>query len=1114
MIKHILLFPYHLIRWAILLTILFSLIVLMSIEKPSITLALIKAPLKTQGVEYGSIRGGVLSGFTLYDVNYKNQLKAKEITLKVDLNRLEDRLLYINNIAIKGVEIEKNFLASLIEDNRTKDQETSQKTALPFDRIILNHATITLDNIVYKNYRLNHAVLKVKDLNSDMKSQHKGDLYLILDSNITQLRGNASINNKNLTVVADIIPNRNFLLGFVHNKEITMHKDPHFKLNAQGSIDGKIAYQLSTRHLDLQQSNHTLQSKKLQLMGTYNIKNKDLYAHLQSDLLGNMATLQLKSSAKLNIDDINKTLNYNLDGTLLPQAPFINELLKEQNISLDSSPKITINSQGDLNKLTYHLHLNKIKLHQNNHKLHQGEIDLAGEYSINQHTLEAQLKSDLNSSLANLTFDAHTQCNLKDINSSLLFETQGEILAKKRFLNNLLLDHNITITQAPRLNFEAKGGLEELTLQLNGKSALTSHQHHSKIHLKSTPITLNLKEHHIKGAINFSSPAKDIGLSLKSQFEGDYTHPQTIQTKSDIKIDNFNAFGINLSPLVPIQLHLENHEKDATLNLSAKRIKIHAKTEDYDHYSFDIKSRNIYLYKMIELPPELDHKFIKVDLQGHATLSKSYFDIQGVLHSNKKFKATIQAHNSEEGLNASLRTKHLLLHAQGDLQKRDIQAKLTIDSLKQLQKELNALYAFDKVDVDGRVEATAKIKGESIRATLHTPKLKFDEFNIERLKIDAQYQKNLLTLNQFQFDTTGFKDKTLNKNFYLNQKGEIHLGDRRDIIIDMHPNILIKMRGNQAKLEGKIKIKKLPLSYPAYGNLLLSSDIDYLQEGKRKSIIGEITLRKMKLFYEAKFLDPANDPDVVIITKKDKKRKAEAQNSFVNDMLIDLKIKAPQANYKTADIDLLFDLNLKVNKSFGEDLALLGKVEDINGHVDQVPKRFMVVNSTIVFKGDKRINPLLDIHVEYELPQVMIHITIGGDANHPKLEFTSEPPMPKKDIMSYLLLGVSTASLAEGEGSLSREAELFILNQAARDLAYELDLDRIFIKDDGTSEGFAIEAGKKISPKNMVIIESSKEGNSFILEHNINKNIKLRIGQHQKENPSQSIDIYFRKKFR
>jgi autotransporter translocation and assembly factor TamB len=122
--------------------------------------------------------------------------------------------------------------------------------------------------------------------------------------------------------------------------------------------------------------------------------------------------------------------------------------------------------------------------------------------------------------------------------------------------------------------------------------------------------------------------------------------------------------------------------------------------------------------------------------------------------------------------------------------------------------------------------------------------------------------------------------------------------------------------------------------------------------------------------------------------------------------------------------------------------------------------------------------------------------------------------MPKKDFMSYLLLGVSATQIGEGEASIGREAELFILNQAARDLAYEFDLDRVFIKDDGTGEGFAIETGKKISKKNMFIIESSKEGNSFILEHDVSKNIKLRVGQHQKEIPSQSIDIYFRKRFK
>jgi len=48
----------------------------------------------------------------------------------------------------------------------------------------------------------------------------------------------------------------------------------------------------------------------------------------------------------------------------------------------------------------------------------------------------------------------------------------------------------------------------------------------------------------------------------------------------------------------------------------------------------------------------------------------------------------------------------------------------------------------------------------------------------------------------------------------------------------------------------------------------------------------------------------------------------------------------------------------------------------------------------------------------------------------------------------------------------------------------------------------------------MIILETSKEGNSIILEHDISKNIKLRVGHHQKEQPSQSIDIFFRKRFK
>jgi autotransporter translocation and assembly factor TamB len=211
---------------------------------------------------------------------------------------------------------------------------------------------------------------------------------------------------------------------------------------------------------------------------------------------------------------------------------------------------------------------------------------------------------------------------------------------------------------------------------------------------------------------------------------------------------------------------------------------------------------------------------------------------------------------------------------------------------------------------------------------------------------------------------------------------------------------------------------------------------------------------------------------------------------------------------------LKLTINVKAKKEFGKTLRMLGKVEDINGRVEQAPKFFTVIDSNIVFQGRKEINPLLDLKVEHELPDILITINIYGNAKRPKLTFSSEPPLPKKDILSYLLLGVSTAGLGEGQGSLGREAQLFIMNQAARDLAYEMELDRVFVKDDGTGEGYAVQVGKKFHEDTMVILEYSKEGNSFIIEYDVSKNIKLEVGHHQKTIPSQSIDIYFRKRFK
>ncbi len=122
--------------------------------------------------------------------------------------------------------------------------------------------------------------------------------------------------------------------------------------------------------------------------------------------------------------------------------------------------------------------------------------------------------------------------------------------------------------------------------------------------------------------------------------------------------------------------------------------------------------------------------------------------------------------------------------------------------------------------------------------------------------------------------------------------------------------------------------------------------------------------------------------------------------------------------------------------------------------------------------------------------------------------------MPKKGIYMVIssIWGTSTKKLTDKQDSISREAELFILNQLARDFAYEFKLDRLFIKGDEAGEGYAIEAGKRVGRSSMIIIEGSKSGSSYILERDIGKNLKLRIGEHIKEHQSQSIDIFYNHK--
>ena len=241
------------------------------VEAPAIPLGMAKGLLKEQGIGYKSIEGGLLSGFTLKGVNYQNKIKAEEITLKVDLEALKNRQLIIDELTLDGIEIEKDFLTSLIDSNSSEKQDDSNST-LPFDTVVIHQANIGLKNIAYQEYFINSARVKVRNLSGDIKKkQYKGGIHLLLLSNITQLDLNASINNKKLSIIANIKPKSNFIDSFLTESNITLTSNPNFTLKADGEMEGDINYHLTTHRLELKQNEHQIKSDKLIILGSYNM---------------------------------------------------------------------------------------------------------------------------------------------------------------------------------------------------------------------------------------------------------------------------------------------------------------------------------------------------------------------------------------------------------------------------------------------------------------------------------------------------------------------------------------------------------------------------------------------------------------------------------------------------------------------------------------------------------------------------------------------------------------------------------------------------------------------------------------------------------------------------
>lgn len=130
---------------------------------------------------------------------------------------------------------------------------------------------------------------------------------------------------------------------------------------------------------------------------------------------------------------------------------------------------------------------------------------------------------------------------------------------------------------------------------------------------------------------------------------------------------------------------------------------------------------------------------------------------------------------------------------------------------------------------------------------------------------------------------------------------------------------------------------------------------------------------------------------------------------------LDVRIRMlPRFSVEGRGLTSLWQADLRVSGTPAAP-AITGSVNAVKGNFDFLGKNFALTRGVVTFAGGSLSDPLLDIELTNESPDLTAHIIITGTVSKMKLTLTSEPSLPRDDILSHVLFGRSVNELGRLE---------------------------------------------------------------------------------------------------
>lgn len=130
---------------------------------------------------------------------------------------------------------------------------------------------------------------------------------------------------------------------------------------------------------------------------------------------------------------------------------------------------------------------------------------------------------------------------------------------------------------------------------------------------------------------------------------------------------------------------------------------------------------------------------------------------------------------------------------------------------------------------------------------------------------------------------------------------------------------------------------------------------------------------------------------------------------------LDLHIALPQQFFiHGMGLDSEWEGDLRISGRAAEP-SLTGALRPIRGYLDILSRTFAFTGGDISFAGGMDVNPLINLELSHEGPDITGIIRVGGTAKKPKLTVDSKPPLPRDEVLAHVLFGKPVSELSRFE---------------------------------------------------------------------------------------------------